>query len=73
MCQRLPSLTSSGPKATAWAGAASNGRNVYLLQLLPVMVVSSQTLIMLSILFSRHTGMQARQTLERNPPHDTST
>ena len=27
---------------------------------------------MLTILFSRHTGMQARQTLERNPPQDTS-
>src|SRR5882762_5022867 len=73
MCHFLPSLLRYGPKATACAGAQSNGRNVYLLQRLPVMVVSRQTLIMLTILCSSQIGMQARQTLDRNPPHATST
>src|SRR5437870_7358554 len=73
MCHFLPSLLRYGPKATACAGAQSNGRNVYLLQRLPVMVVSRQTLIMLTILCSAQIGMQARQTLDRNPPHATST
>src|SRR5882762_2952983 len=46
MCHFLPSLLRYGPKATACDGAQSNGRNVYLLQRLPVMVVSRQTLVM---------------------------
>src|SRR6266705_871676 len=73
MCHFLHSFLRYGPKATACAGAQSNGRNVYLLQRLPVMVVSRQTLIMLTILCSSQIGMQARQTLDRNPPHATST
>ena len=62
----LPTLlVRYGAKAFACAGAKSKDRNVYLLHLLVVNVVSRQTLIMLTTLLSVNTGTQARQTFER--------
>src|SRR5580704_15942053 len=68
MCHFLPILASVGPKATACAGAKSWTRKLTLLHFDVVSVVSRQTLIMLRILASSQTGMQAMQMLDKKPP-----
>src|SRR5580693_8955999 len=68
MCHFLPIVASIGPKATACAGAKSWTRKLTLLHFDVVSVVSRQTLIMLMILASSQTGMQAMQMLDKKPP-----
>src|ERR1700680_3374517 len=72
MCHFLPILVSVGAKATACAGAYSCRRTLKRVHAERVSVVSRHTVIMLTILASCQTGMQAMQMLDKKPPTCTS-